>query len=96
MSTEGKQALKAALVEQSKRAPQGPRDTGLPDPQTRRALREAIKMHQTTAAMVLKVSRQSFVSWETGQHNPIGENLTKYKEFLSDIEELSKEVQEDG
>jgi transcriptional regulator with XRE-family HTH domain len=60
---------------------------GLPDPQSRRALRQAAGASLSQVADVCGVSPQSVLDWERGA-DPRGEHLVRYSKVLALFEEI--------
>jgi DNA-binding XRE family transcriptional regulator len=54
----------------------------LPDPRTRRALREAVGLTQLDVALVLGVGRVQVVRYESGERNPRPEVAERYADLL--------------
>lgn len=60
----------------------------LPDPEQRRALREAAGLSQQELANTIGVTRQAVSHWETGARNiPRGQLLDRYVEVLNTLRE---------
>lgn len=62
----------------------------LPPASERAKLRKAFGVTQAEAASALKVTRQTFNSWERGNSEPTGGNRVMYAELLSKWREKIK------
>jgi len=61
----------------------------LPDPQTRRFIREQAHLTQQDVAAVLNVAQPAVARWESGDRTPRGAALDAYAELL---DRLKREV----
>lgn len=58
----------------------------LPDPDTRKRIRESARVSQEELAAVCGVSRSTICRWETGTRTPRGQHADEYIELLWDLE----------
>ena len=61
----------------------------LPSAKTRRAIRLAAGVSQSRMAEELGVHRLTFVRWESGEHEPRGENRERYAELLASLRQVT-------
>jgi HTH-type transcriptional regulator/antitoxin MqsA len=61
----------------------------LPSVKTRRAIRLAAGVSQSRMAEELGVHRLTFVRWESGKHEPRGENRKQYAELLVSLRQVT-------
>lgn len=61
----------------------------LPSVKTRRAIRLAAGISQSRMAAELGVHRLTFVRWESGKHEPRGENRELYVRLLADLRQVT-------
>lgn len=59
----------------------------LPEPDERRALREAAGLTQKELADAVRVDRTAIAHWESGRRNPDGKRLDAYLEALRVLRE---------
>jgi len=59
----------------------------LPDPRSRRFLREQAGLTQTDLARVVSVARSTVAHWENGRRHPRGATLDRYAAVLERLKE---------
>jgi DNA-binding transcriptional regulator YiaG len=60
----------------------------LPTPAVRRERRERIGISQARFAKEVGVDRSTFCNWESGRHDPRGENLVRYVTLIDALTDL--------